>query len=251
MSSNELKILAVPGIPEISSELDLGEIIAQSTRKANLEIDNGDIFVVAQKIVSKAEGQVVSLDTIEPSSTALRWAEFYDKDARIIEVVLKESKRLVRMERGLIISETAHGFICANAGVDASNTVPNQVSLLPKDPDESATRILRALEKEFAVKLAVIVSDTFGRPWREGQVNVALGVAGIAPLLDYRGKFDSFGRELEATIIAISDELASAAELLTGKTTQMPVVVIKGFEYSSEEDTSQQIVRPPEKDLFR
>ena len=181
MSSNELKILAVPGIPEISSELDLGEIIAQSTRKANLEIDNGDIFVVAQKIVSKAEGQVVSLDTIEPSSTALRWAEFYDKDARIIEVVLKESKRLVRMERGLIISETAHGFICANAGVDASNTVPNQVSLLPKNPDESATKILRALEKEFAVKLAVIVSDTFGRPWREGQVNVALGVAGIAP----------------------------------------------------------------------
>ncbi len=251
MSSNELKILAVPGIPEISSELDLGEIIAQSTRKANLEIDNGDIFVVAQKIVSKAEGQVVSLDTIEPSSTALRWAEFYDKDARIIEVVLKESKRLVRMERGLIISETAHGFICANAGVDASNTVPNQVSLLPKNPDESATKILRALEKEFAVKLAVIVSDTFGRPWREGQVNVALGVAGIAPLLDYRGKSDSFGRELEATIIAIADELASAAELLTGKTTQIPVVVIKGFEYSSEEVTSQQIVRPPDKDLFR
>jgi len=251
MSSNELKILAVPGIPEILPGLDLGEIIAQSTRKANLEIDPGDIFVVAQKIVSKAEGQVVSLDTIEPSSTALRWAEFYDKDARIIEVVLKESKRLVRMERGLIISETAHGFICANAGVDASNTVPNQVSLLPKDPDESATRILCALEKEFAVKLAVIVSDTFGRPWREGQINVALGVAGIAPLLDYRGQSDSFGRELEATIIAIADELASAAELLTGKTTQMPVVVIKGFKYSSEGDNSQQIVRPPDKDLFR
>lgn len=251
MSSNELKILAVPGIPEIFPGSDLGEIIAQSTRKANFKIDKGDIFVVVQKVVSKAEGQIVSLDTIEPSSTALRWAESYDKDARIIEVVLRESKRLVRMERGLIISETAHGFICANAGVDTSNTVPNQVSLLPKDPDESATSILRILEKEFAVKLAVIISDTFGRPWREGQVNIALGVAGIAPLLDYRGQSDSFGRKLEATIIAIADELASAAELLTGKTTQTPVVVIKGFEYSSQGDNIQQIVRPPDKDLFR
>jgi len=251
MSSNELKFFAVPGIPEILPRPDLGEIIAQSTRKANLKIDNGNIFVVAQKVVSKAEGQIVSLDTIEPSSTALRWAELYDKDARIIEVVLRESKRLVRMERGLIISETAHGFICANAGVDASNTVPNQVSLLPKDPDESAASILRALEKEFSVKLAVIISDTFGRPWREGQVNVALGVAGISPLLDYRGQYDSFGRELEATIIAIADELASAAELLTGKTTQTPVVVIKGFEYSSQGDNIQQIFRHPDKDLFR
>ena len=154
-----------------------------------------------------------------------------DKDTelqRLAEVELKELKRhLVKLELSI------------------------KGLLLPKDPDESATRILCALEKEFAVKLAVIVSDTFGRPWREGQINVALGVAGIAPLLDYRGQSDSFGRELEATIIAIADELASAAELLTGKTTQMPVVVIKGFKYSSEGDNSQQIVRPPDKDLFR
>ena len=251
MPSTELRILAIPGIPEIMSGSDLGTTIAQSVRQANLKIEEGDIFVVAQKVVSKAEGQIVSLDAVEPSSMARRWAAAHDKDARVIEVVLSESQRLVRMERGLIIAETSHGFVCANAGVDTSNTARDQVSLLPKDSDESAAQILRTLEEEFEVELAVIVSDTFGRPWREGQVNVALGMAGIAPLLDYRGHSDSFGRELEVTIIAVADELASAAELVTGKTTQVPVVVIKGFSYSPEDGDSHQIVRPPDKNLFR
>ncbi len=251
MPSTELRILAVPGIPEIASGSDLGKTIAQSVREADLEIEEGDIFVVAQKIVSKAEGQIVPLDTVEPSSMARRWAAAHDKDARVIEVVLSESQRLVRMERGLIIAETSHGFVCANAGVDASNTARDQVSLLPKDPDKSAAQIRRTLEKEFEIELAVIVSDTFGRPWREGQVNVALGMAGIDPLLDYRGQSDSFGRELEVTIIAVADELASAAELVTGKTRQVPVVVIKGFSYSPGDGDRHEIVRPPDKDLFR
>src|SRR6185436_20354247 len=191
------------------------------------------------------------LESIVPSQRALEWAAAFDKDPRVVEVVLHESKRIVRMERGVLISETEHGFICANAGVDTSNVAEGTVALLPRDPDESARDIRAALEKHFGVALAVIVSDTFGRPWREVLVNVALGVSGIAPLVDYRGEKDSHGRPLKVTVMAIADELASAAELVMRKSAGIPVAIIRGFDFDSREGTARELIRAPEFDLFR
>ena len=168
-----------------------------------MEIRNGDIFVIAQKVVSKVEGCVVALDRVMPSPQALEWAKTNNKDARVVEVVLRESRRIVRMQRGVMICETHHGFICANAGVDASNVPPGFVVTLPVNPDASARNLQAALEAAFGVRLAIIISDTFGQPWREGIVNVAIGIAGIAPIVDYRGKMDSFGQLLRVTTIAI------------------------------------------------
>ncbi|HKP86000.1 MAG TPA: coenzyme F420-0:L-glutamate ligase [Blastocatellia bacterium] len=247
----ELRIIGVPGLPEIAAGDDLPSLIARAARDAGIEIRERDIFVIAQKIVSKAEGRAVDLSSIEPSGLAREWAARYDKDARMIEVVLRESKRIVRMERGVIISETHHGFVCANAGVDASNVAEDMVTLLPKDSDESARRIRAALEEIFGVRVAVIVSDTFGRPWREGIANVAIGVAGVAPLRDYRGQLDSHGRPLRVTVIAVADELASAAELAMQKSAGVPVVIIRGFDYTAREASARELIRPPEGDLFR
>jgi coenzyme F420-0:L-glutamate ligase/coenzyme F420-1:gamma-L-glutamate ligase len=247
----ELRIIGVPGLPEIAAGDDLPSLIARAARDANIEISEGDILVVAQKIVSKAEGRTVQLASIEPSHLAREWAEVYGKDARMIEVVLRESKRIVRMERGLMISETHHGFVCANAGVDASNVADDVVTLLPKDSDLSARRIRALLEESFSVRVAVIISDTFGRPWREGIANVAIGVAGIAPLIDYRGQLDSHGRPLRVTVIAVADELASAAELVMQKSAGVPVVIIRGFDYNAREASARELIRPAENDLFR
>jgi coenzyme F420-0:L-glutamate ligase/coenzyme F420-1:gamma-L-glutamate ligase len=247
----ELRIIGVPGLPEIAAGDDLPSLIARAARDANIEVSEGDILVVAQKIVSKAEGRTVQLASIEPSHLAREWAEAYGKDARMIEVVLRESKRVVRMERGLMISETHHGFVCANAGVDASNVADDVVTLLPKDSDLSARRIRALLEESFGVRVAVIISDTFGRPWREGIANVAIGVAGIAPLIDYRGQLDSHGRPLRVTVIAVADELASAAELVMQKSAGVPVVIIRGFDYDAREASARELIRPAENDLFR
>ncbi len=239
------------GIPEVADGDDVAALIAGALREAAIEAANGDLFVVAQKIVSKAEGRVVSLDSVEPSPRAQDWAAAFGKDARVVEVVLRESKRIVRMERGVLISETEHGFVCANAGVDTSNVSEGAVILLPRDPDASARRIRAALEESFGVRLAVIVSDTFGRPWREGLVNVALGVSGIAPLIDYRGQKDSHGNALKVTVIAIADELASAAELVMKKSAGIPVVIIRGVDYEATEASGSGLIRTPELDLFR
>ena len=247
----EIRIIGVPGLPEIAAGDDLPSLIAHAARDANIEISEGDILVVAQKIVSKAEGRTVHLASIEPSRMAREWAEAYGKDARMIEVVLSESKRIVRMERGLMISETHHGFVCANAGVDASNVADDVVTLLPKDSDLSARRIRALLEESFGVRVAVIISDTFGRPWREGIANVAIGVAGIAPLIDYRGQLDSHGRPLRVTVIAVADELASAAELVMQKSAGIPVVIIRGFDYDAREASARELIRAAENDLFR
>jgi coenzyme F420-0:L-glutamate ligase/coenzyme F420-1:gamma-L-glutamate ligase len=251
MTRSSIQIIGVPGMPEVSSGDDLATMIAEAARSADLNLLDRDIVVIAQKIVSKAEGRVVQLDSVEPSMRAREWAGAWDKDARVVEVVLSESKRIVRMERGVLISETEHGFVCANAGVDTSNVAEGRVSLLPKDPNASARRIRAALEKAFGVGLAVIVSDTFGRPWREGLVNVALGVSGIAPLVDYRGEKDSHGRQLKVTVMAIADELASAAELVMRKSAGIPVAVIRGFDYDSREATARELIRNAELDLFR
>jgi coenzyme F420-0:L-glutamate ligase / coenzyme F420-1:gamma-L-glutamate ligase len=251
MTTPEIRIIGVTGMPEIDAGDDLPSLIAAAVREMNIGLLDGDIFVVAQKIVSKAEGRTVRLDSIEPSHLAREWAARNDKDDRMVEVILRESKRVVRMERGIMICETRHGFVCANAGVDASNVADNIVTLLPVDPDESAGRIRSELERSFGVRVAVIVSDTFGRPWREGIVNVAIGVAGIAPLIDYRGQMDSHGRPLRVTVIAVADELASAAELAMQKSAGVPVVMIRGFDYEARAASCRELVRPAENDLFR
>ncbi|MCZ6770112.1 MAG: coenzyme F420-0:L-glutamate ligase [Acidobacteria bacterium] len=251
MPLSELQVIGVPGIPEVATGVNLGTLIAQSIGKAGLEVKDKDILVVAQKIVSKAEGQVLDLADVEPSPLAHRWATTHGKDARLVEIVLRESRRLLRMERGLLIVETWHGFVCANARVDTSNTPRGKVTLLPKDSDSSAAQIRQEMEREFGVQLAVIVSDTFGRPWREGLVNVALGVAGMQPFVDYRGQMDGFGRKLQVTRIAVADELASTAELVMGKTKGVPVALIRGMAYPPGEGHGRQILRSSERDLFR
>lgn len=249
--SPDIRIIPLSGLPEIVEGDDLGSLIPEAASAAGLEIHDRDLFVIAQKIVSKAEARVVALDSITPSGRAIEWAAAHDKDARMVEVILAESRRIVRMERGVIISETRHGFVCANAGVDASNAAEGTVILLPVDPDKSAREIRAKLESAFGVRLAVIISDTFGRPWREGLTNVALGLSGIAPLTDYRGQADSQNRELRATVIATADELSSAAELVMKKSAAVPVAIIRGFDYEPGESTARDLVRPADKDLFR
>ena len=249
--TTKIELTGVPGIPEVVEGDEVAALIDRALRAASIELADGDIFVVAQKIVSKAEGRIVKLESVEPSPRAQEWAAAYDKDPRVVEVVLRESKRIVRMERGVLIAETEHGFVCANAGVDASNVDEGTVTLLPKDPDASAQKIRSALEDAFGVRIAVIVSDTFGRPWREGLVNVALGVSGIAPLIDYRGQEDSHGNALKVTVIAVADELASAAELVMKKSAGVPVAIIRGFDYEASEASSGELIRRAELDLFR
>lgn len=249
--NSTIELIGVPGIPEVAEGDDLGLIVADALRNAAIKVADGDVFVVAQKIVSKAEGRIVQLASVEPSSRAREWAAAFDKDPRVVEVVLGECKRIVRMERGVLIAETEHGFICANAGVDTSNVAEGTVALLPKDPDDSAKRFRTSLETVFGVRVAVIVSDTFGRPWREGLVNVALGVSGIAPLIDYRGQKDSHGNALKVTVISIADELASASELVMKKSSGIPVVIVRGFPYEAREGSGLELIRVPELDLFR
>ena len=251
MNVPRIQVIGLPGIPEVKEGDDVALLISEALHKVEIRPAERDVFVVAQKIISKAEGRIVRLDSVEPSPRAREWALAYDKDPRVVEVVLRESKRIVRMERGVLISETEQGFVCANAGVDTSNVEGGTVTLLPKDPDASAGQIHSSLERSVGVELAVIVSDTFGRPWREGLVNVALGVSGIAPLLDYRGQKDSHGRRLKVTVMAIADELASAAELVMKKSSGIPVVIIRGFDYKTSEKGGRELIRATEVDLFR
>jgi coenzyme F420-0:L-glutamate ligase/coenzyme F420-1:gamma-L-glutamate ligase len=214
---------------------------------------DGDVLVVTQKIVSKAEGQLVDLTTIEPSALAMQWAERYEKDPRQIEVVLREAVRIVRMERGILIAETRHGFVCANAGVDASNVSPDTVCLLPEDPDRSAERIRQGITRELGVEVGVIVSDSFGRPWRNGIINVAIGVAGIPALADYRGQTDAAGYSLHVTVLAVADEIAAAAELIMNKLDARPVAIVRGYQFpvAAEPGTGRDLVMDSSRDLFR
>ncbi len=249
--TTKIELIGVPGIPEVGEGDYVAALIARALLNTGIEIVDGDVVVVAQKVVSKAEGRIVKLNSVEPSPRAREWAAAFDKDARVVEVVLRESKRIVRMERGVLISETEHGFVCANAGVDTSNVAEGTVTLLPRDPDASARQIRSELEKQFGVRIGVIVCDTFGRPWREGLVNVALGVSGIAPLIDYRGQKDSHGHALKVTVIAIADELASAAELVMRKSSGIPAAIVRGFDYESRDASGLELIRVSELDLFR
>jgi coenzyme F420-0:L-glutamate ligase / coenzyme F420-1:gamma-L-glutamate ligase len=251
--STEIRIIPIKGIGEISLGADLGTTIYEALRNQDLMLEQGDILVVTQKIVSKAEGRIVQLTAIQPSPLAQTIAEQGSKDPRHVEVVLRETKRIVRMDRGIIISETNHGFICANAGVDESNVNgENLLTLLPVDPDQSAQQ-LRAQLQALAGghDIAIIISDTWGRPWRNGQVNMAIGVAGMEPLIDYRGQRDRYGYEMQASIIAIADELAAAAELVMGKTEHIPIALIRGYNYPSGTGTTRTLMRESATDMFR
>jgi coenzyme F420-0:L-glutamate ligase/coenzyme F420-1:gamma-L-glutamate ligase len=250
----DLQVFAVPGLPDVSAGDDLAGSIAgviKSGRALAGAVHSGDVFVVAQKVVSKAENALVQLDEIEPSSRAREWAAANGRDARVVEVVLRESRRVVRMDLGVLIAETHHGFVCANAGVDASNVPSGWVTILPRDPDDSARRLCRALSDAFACPVGVIVADTFGRPWREGVVNVALGVAGLQPLIDYRGSVDHYGRRLESTIVALADEIAGAAEIVMRKAARIPVAVVRGAAEWSGEGSGRLLLRHPSRDLFK
>jgi coenzyme F420-0:L-glutamate ligase/coenzyme F420-1:gamma-L-glutamate ligase len=250
---SEIRIIGLDGIPEVHPGDDLPAQIVAAAKASSVAIEDGDVLVVTQKVVSKAEGRLVDLADVTPSPFALRYAEMFEKDARQIEVVLGETKRIVRMEHGVMICETHHGFVCANAGVDASNVEKTgTLCLLPLDPDASARAIRDALRRALGVDVAVIISDTFGRPWREGHLNFAIGLAGIAPLIDYAGQHDPAGYELRVTQMAVVDELAAAAELVHGKLARVPVAIIRGAEYQRADDVAtSSLIRDAAKDLFR
>lgn len=243
--------------PEVRPGDDLADLIAGawlSTARAEPDLAPaaGDVLVVTQKIVSKAEGRIVDLRGVEPRPEASAFAERFGRDPRQVEVVLRESVHVLRMERGVVISRTRHGFVCANAGVDASNvTDPETVTLLPEDPDASARRLRKQLEARLGVAPAIVVSDSFGRPWRWGITDIALGVAGFVPLDDMRGTPDTSGRRMQATVVAVADEIASTAELAAGKTARRPVVLVRGARLPAGDGSIvSQVVMPAESDLF-
>jgi len=248
----ELRIIPVRGIGEVRPGDDLAEVILVALEQQGERLLDGDIIVVTQKIVSKAEGQIIDPATIEPSPFAYEIARQGRKDARHYEVVLRQSRRVVRMDRGVLITETKHGLICANAGVDESNVGGGEkLTLLPEDPDASATSLRASFARRTGATVAVIISDTFGRPWRVGQVNFAIGVAGIAPVRDYIGQHDPYGYELHVSVIAVADELASAAELVMGKIDRVPVALIRGFAYTPTDGNARSLIRDATSDLFR
>lgn len=246
-----LEVIGVEGLPEISHGDDLSKLIETALRQHSLFPRSGDILVISQKIVSKAEGRIRRLADIVPSTPAISMARELGRDPRLIEVILQESRRIVRMDRGIFITETRHGLVCANAGVDQSNVEAGSVSLLPEDPDRSAEKLRAEFGRLSGVDVGVIITDTFGRPWREGLTNVAIGVSGLAPLKSYLGEKDPAGHILQATLLASADELAAAAELVMGKLDRIPVALIRGHQPSSGSGTGQDLIRTPERDLFR
>jgi coenzyme F420-0:L-glutamate ligase/coenzyme F420-1:gamma-L-glutamate ligase len=252
MSPSQVHIIGLPGLPVIVPGTDLAALICEAAGHADVSFEPDDVLVVTQKIVSKAEGALVDLAQIDPSPLAKRFAKQWEKDARLVEVVLQQSRRILKMDRGVLITETHHGFICANAGVDQSN-IEGQgiVAVLPTDPDASARAIRQGLHERLGVAPAVIISDTFGRPWREGLVNIAIGLAGMTAIRDYTGLHDAQGYELKVTALAIADELAAAAELVMNKLDNVPVAIVRGYNYPRGEGNLTQLIRPPERDLFR
>ena len=250
-ASSSLSLFVIPGLPEIRKGANLASLIVLAARRAQISFEDSDILVVAQKIVSKAEGRVLRLSKVVISPRALALSKSLDKDPHFIEAVLRESRRILRSER-VLIAETHHGFVCANAGVDHSN-VPGSdfVTLLPRNPDASARRLAGALRKQTGKRIAVIISDTFGRPWRLGLTNVAVGAAGVPVLVDLRGRRDRNKKLLRATVLAVADELAAAAGLLMGKSAGTPVVVIRGYRFRPRQAPASRIIRPAREDLFR
>jgi coenzyme F420-0:L-glutamate ligase / coenzyme F420-1:gamma-L-glutamate ligase len=252
----EVRILPIAVSGEIRAGESLGARLLTAARGLGLRFQDGDILVVKHKVVSKAEDAVVALDAIRPSSASKNWARRYGLDARVSELAVRESRRIVRRKRGVLITETRHGFVCANSGVDVSNVDGGRHAvLLPVDPDRSAAKLRRELKKQLRIELAVIVSDSFGRPWREGLTEVAIGVAGMRPLIDYRGRRDPHGYSLHATVDAVADELACAAGLVCGKLASTPACIIRGYSYVREtrrgSGGGSELIRLAKTDLFR
>jgi coenzyme F420-0:L-glutamate ligase/coenzyme F420-1:gamma-L-glutamate ligase len=250
--AGEIRILPLSVQGEIRHGDSLGEKLITAAEKTGIRFQDRDILVVKHKVVSKAEGATVALDTIRATRNTRTWARRYGLDARVTQLALRESRRVVRRKRGVLITETKHGFVCANSGVDVSNVDGGQhAALLPEDPDRSAARLRQDLKKRAGVDVAVIVSDSFGRPWREGLTEVAIGVAGLQPLVDYRERRDSHGYELHASVDAVADELAGAAGLVCGKLAGTPACIIRGFSYRRGKGSAKQLIRPAARDLFR
>jgi len=249
---DELRIIPIRTGQEIRPGHSLTEKFLEALKKLRLTLRNGDILVVKHKVVSKAEGCLVPLDTIRPSAASRVWARRFKLDARVTEVALQQSKRVVRRKNGVLITETHHGFVCANSGVDVSNVDGGQHALLlPENPDLSAARLHTELKKRTGVSVPVIISDSFGRPWREGLCEVAIGVAGMKALHDYRGRRDPHGYPLRVSLDAVADELAGAAGLLSGKLSRTPFVIIRGFRYQPGRGSARELLRPAQRDLFR
>jgi len=246
-----VSIYPVPGLPEIANGAPLARLIVEGVKRIGLSLEPGDVVVVTQKIVSKAEGRVVSLDEVQPSARATEIGHRIGYDPRHVEVILGESVRVVREAPRVMITETRHGFVCANAGVDRSNTGGAElVVLLPERPDESARLLRDGLRELTGATVGVVISDSFGRPWREGQVNVAIGAAGVVALRDYRGERDPAGYQLQGTELGVADELASAGELVMGKLDRIPVALIRGARVAGE-GSIRELLRDPTTDLFR
>jgi coenzyme F420-0:L-glutamate ligase/coenzyme F420-1:gamma-L-glutamate ligase len=255
-AAGEVRILPIAVNGEIRAEESLCARLLAATRSLGLSFQDGDILIVKHKVVSKAEGALVALDEIRPSAASRVWARRYGLDARVTELAVRESRRIVRRERGVLITETRHGFVCANSGVDVSNVDGGtHAVLLPVNPDGSAAKLRRELKKQLGIEIAVIISDSFGRPWREGLTEVAIGAAGIRPLVDYRGRRDPHGYSLHATIDAVADELACAAGLVCGKLAGTPACIIRGYAYRRENRRNNRgtraLIRPAKNDLFR
>jgi coenzyme F420-0:L-glutamate ligase/coenzyme F420-1:gamma-L-glutamate ligase len=254
--ADRLEAIAIDGLREIVPGDDLPSLIAEAVAAAPdvLPLRDDDVLVVTQKVVSKAEGAVVDLTTIEPRREAIDFAARFDRDPRQVELVLREAKRVVRMANGVVITQTPHGFVCANGGIDASNVGPRSgdiVTLLPRDPDASAERIRSAIRARLDLDVPVIVSDSFGRPWRFGIVDVAIGVSGLLPLDDLRGTPDADGRVMKSTVRAVADEIASAAELALGKAARRPIALVRGVAFRRGDGRIRDVVMPAEMDLFR
>ena len=247
-----LELIGLEGIGEIRAGDSVGGLICEACSAQNIELDDHDVLVVAQKIISKAEGRMIRLDTVNPSARARELARELDKEPELVEVILGESRKVIRTGGRALIVETHHGFICANAGVDQSNVGLRQVALLPEDPDKSAREIRRAIVSRTGKKPAVIISDSFGRAWRLGTVDIAIGVAGMSAIKDERGLDDRYGYRLKAAVAAIADEFAAVAELVMGKRDGVPVVLVRGYDFDIREDGSvQELLRPQAEDLFR
>jgi len=241
-----IQIIPVKIQKDIVPNDNLVDLVLEST-----EIQDNDILVFSQKIVSKNEGRILSLSSVNPSLLANGISSSYNKDPRLIELILSESKRIVRMENGIIIVETNHGFVCANAGIDESNVQDGYATLLPEDPDRSANLLKEKIEQKTGKNIAVIISDTFGRPFRLGQTDVAIGVAGIEPILDYSGKPDTFAKIMQVTAIAIADEICAATELVMGKVEKCPVAIVRNYKFDFSNTKIQNLLRPKHEDLFR
>jgi len=247
-----LELIGLDGLGEIRAGDSIGDLICDLCERHEISLRSGDVLVVAQKIISKAEGRLVSLDGIEPSAHAVKLGRELAKEPELVEVILGESRRVVRSGGRALIVETHHGFVCANAGVDQSNVGLKRVTLLPEDPDRSARQLRNAIHRRTGMRPGVVISDSFGRAWRLGTVDVAIGIAGIAPIKDERGMHDRYGYQLKAAVSAVADELAAAAELVMGKRENIPVVLVRGYDLKTKEDGSvRELLRPETEDLFR